>query len=400
MVDDQVLLADCRETIAAVIADAFGIARIVGHEFEIGTVEPGELGQIVEREHAVDQKDLVIGDRQRALHETAQLNRHRRIELEPDHRTTAALLERGLVKPHQVFRLFFDFNFRVADGTEGALPLNDVAGKKPANKQRRRFLERDQTNGMIAATWQPDETIDLLRHADERIHRLAVLYPRELQRDGKAEIGNERERMRRIDSQRRQQRKHMGEEMLLQPGAFRLLEFAPIDQNDIGRRERWTKLEPALLLIAGELGDRFSDTRQLFRRREPVRALGGDALPLLALETGDAHHKKFVEVVRRDRQKAHTLQQRMLFVGRLFQDAAVEVQPGQFTIDETLRARTQAINRYRGPGPIDGGRDFLNFSNSLCAIRHCKQCLKDRRFSRQKWPVDDSSRQNCRSRQG
>ena len=39
MVDDQILLPDGRETVAAVIANALGIARIVGHEFEIGTVE-------------------------------------------------------------------------------------------------------------------------------------------------------------------------------------------------------------------------------------------------------------------------------------------------------------------------------------------------------------------------
>ncbi len=43
MVDDQILLADRCETIAAVITDTLGIARIVGHKFEIGTIESGEL---------------------------------------------------------------------------------------------------------------------------------------------------------------------------------------------------------------------------------------------------------------------------------------------------------------------------------------------------------------------
>ncbi len=67
--------------------------------------------------------------------------------------------------------------------------------------------------------------------------------------------------------------KYVGEEVLLQPVAFRLLEVASFDQHNIGRRERRTKLEPALLLVAGELGNRFPDPRQLFRGREPVRAL-------------------------------------------------------------------------------------------------------------------------------
>ena len=84
VVDDEVLLADGREAVAAVVADALGIARIVGHEFEVGPVEAGELRQLVERQHAVDQKHLVVGDRERALHEAPQLRRHRRLDLEPD----------------------------------------------------------------------------------------------------------------------------------------------------------------------------------------------------------------------------------------------------------------------------------------------------------------------------
>ena len=62
MVDDQILLPDSSEAIAAMVADAFRIARIVRHEFEIGAVELGELCKIVEREHAIDQKHLVVGD--------------------------------------------------------------------------------------------------------------------------------------------------------------------------------------------------------------------------------------------------------------------------------------------------------------------------------------------------
>ena len=109
--------------------------------------------------------------------------------------------------------------------------------------------------------------------------------------------------------------------------AFRLLEIASFDRHDIGRCERRSKLEPALLLIAGELGNGFADPRQLFRGREPVRALRRDALALLALEAGDAHHEKFVEVVGGNRQEADTLKQRVLFVGRFFQHAPVKVKP-------------------------------------------------------------------------
>ena len=61
MVDHEIFLTNGRETVAGVIADAFGIPRIVRHEFEIRPIHTHQLRQFVEREHAVDQEHLVIG---------------------------------------------------------------------------------------------------------------------------------------------------------------------------------------------------------------------------------------------------------------------------------------------------------------------------------------------------
>ncbi len=43
--DDDVLFADGRETVAAMLANAFGKARIVGLELEIGPVDSEKLGK-------------------------------------------------------------------------------------------------------------------------------------------------------------------------------------------------------------------------------------------------------------------------------------------------------------------------------------------------------------------
>ena len=154
--------------------------------------------ELVERQHAVDQEDLVVGARERPLHEPTQLHRHRRLELEPDDRAAPAALEHGLELAHQIFRLFLDLDLGVADDAEGALPLDRIAGKQPGDEQADHLLERDHAGGGCSfGARQADEAIDLVRHADERVHRLAVARARELERDGEAEIGNERERMRR-----------------------------------------------------------------------------------------------------------------------------------------------------------------------------------------------------------
>ena len=76
----------------------------------------------------------------------------------------------------------------------------------------------------------------------------------------------------------------------------------------------------------------------------------GDAGIDHALQAGDAHHVEFVEVRRRDRQKAQALQQRMAQVLRLLQNAAVEGEPGQFAVDEAAPANWPG---WPGSGPAE-----------------------------------------------
>ena len=69
MMNDEILLPDRGEAIAAMIAHALRIARRVRHEFQVGTVEIGDLPHFIEREHAVDAEHAVVGGVERGLHE-------------------------------------------------------------------------------------------------------------------------------------------------------------------------------------------------------------------------------------------------------------------------------------------------------------------------------------------
>ena len=72
---------------------------------------------------------------------------------------------------------------------------------------------------------QPHKTRQLRRHRDERRDGLAVALARQRQRDREAEIGNERKRMRRIDGERRQNRKYLLVELGIEPDAIGIGQF-------------------------------------------------------------------------------------------------------------------------------------------------------------------------------
>ena len=155
-------------------------------------------------------------------HEEAQVLRHRRLDLEADHAAAAALLERRLEQAHQILGLFLHLDIGIADHAERALSLHLVAGKQAARVEHDHLLQRDEARGSrFREIRQADEALGPRRQADERIQNLAVALANQLQGDGGAEIGNERERMRRVDGERRQHREDVAEEVILEPGRLR-----------------------------------------------------------------------------------------------------------------------------------------------------------------------------------
>ena len=143
--------------------------------------------------------------------------------------------------------------------------------------------------------------------------------------------------MRRIDRERRQQRENMGKEIFLEPNLFRLGHVGAIHQHDAGIGERRAQLAPLRLLILDQNRHGLGNADQLLGGGQALRTSGVDAFSHLRAEAGDAHHKKFVEIVGGDRQELQSLKQRVLAVGQFFKDAAVEVQPRQFAVNETIR---------------------------------------------------------------
>ena len=120
VVDDDVLLADRREAVAAMVADAFGKTRIVGREFQIVARHGDQFRHLVDRKQPVQHADPAWRDAEFQGDEIAQFRRYLIVEFDADHRTAPSPLQCGLEELHQIFRLFGDLDIAVADQPERA----------------------------------------------------------------------------------------------------------------------------------------------------------------------------------------------------------------------------------------------------------------------------------------
>ena len=256
-------------------------------------------------------------------------------------------------KQHEIFGFFLDFEIAVADDAEQPLPAQQIAGEQPLRVHRdQRFEQHEALAPRRPRARQAHEALDLRRQADQRLQRLAVARPHQLERQREAEIGNEGERMRRIDRERRQHREDAAEEMFLQPFAIGLGDVGGLDDDDADVLD----LARATRASAAAARSSSSVTRslifgELLGGRQPVLRQRRDAGAHLPAQAGDAHHEEFVEIIGGDRQEAQLLEQRMIAVRRLLQNAAVELQPGQFAIDEALRRGRQLVGTLRESRP-------------------------------------------------
>ncbi len=256
-----------------------------------------------------------------------------------------------LEQPHQILGLFLDFEIAVADDAERTLPLDHVAGEQTVDEQANRVLEQDEAgHSRMTVGGDADETFDLGRHADKSVQWPAIALARQLQRERKAQIGNERERVRRVNRHRRQNREDVLHEIVVEPGALVLADLVAADDDNACLFQIALNGQPTALLVMCEFDDDFVDAVELLGGRPAVRAHYGDASADLPLEARDADHEEFIEIVRRDRQETELFEHRMVRIVRLFHHPPVELKPAEFAVDEAFRRMANVRRRLRARG--------------------------------------------------
>ncbi len=359
MVDQDVLLADSRETVAAVIADPLGEARLEQFELQVRPVGGDQLAELGQAQYAIHQHHVLRLGAEALDDETPQFRLHGGLDLDAHDEPQPPLLQQRLELAHQILGLFLHLDVGIADQAEHPLGLQLAAREQVIQEQRHQSFERQEAARRLLravglGARQLPEPGGLGRHGHQGMHLAIVGQALQLQRHAEAEVGDEGERMGRIDGQRGQDREQLAQEHLLQPLALDVGDVAGIQYAQALGGQLGPDLLPQPLLHGHQIGGRCVHPLQLLAGGQAILAEHPDALAHLTFQASHAHHVELVEVVGRDRQEPEPLEQRMVGVVALFQHPFVEGQPRELAVEEAGRRLHQGRLQHQGRGGRGG----------------------------------------------
>ena len=167
MMDDEVLLLDREKQSPPLSRTRSGKRGLKGLNFRSGRSRATSSDSSFSASMPSMRKTSSASTSNSSATKCAQVLRHMRIDFEPDHRSAAATLQRRLEQTNQVLRLLLNLEIAVADDPEDALTAHEIAGEEPRREHHDHRLDRDETSPSLPCrVGQPDEPLDLARHAD------------------------------------------------------------------------------------------------------------------------------------------------------------------------------------------------------------------------------------------
>ena len=222
---DRPGLADDVEDAALVLELGVG-DRIVGRIVQRGVAQRGDLHQIAHPEQpALLEHVLGLVQAELGGEHAAMQRLHALLHLEPDDRGELAVAQLRFDHRDQIVRLLLVLlGIGVAGDPEQLAGLEIHVGKQDVQVVRHHLLERHEHR--IAVGPQEPGHAEADRHLDPGERRLEVLAVVERHQQIEREVGQERERVRRVHRQRRDQREDVAQIVLAQPRLLRAAEIA------------------------------------------------------------------------------------------------------------------------------------------------------------------------------
>ena len=212
-------------------------------------------------------------------------------------------------------------------------PRISIPGKSRSRFASTSFSSRTNSWRLRSAPRNRDEAGERRRHLDAREGGLLLLLLGELDGERERQVRDERERVRRVEGEGRQDREHDALEVRRQLLAALGLDLLPAENATRPRRASAAGRPGACHREVGVAVHDLADHPQLLRRGEPVGAALGDGGLELLVQARDADHEELVEVRVEDREELHPLEERPARVERLLEHAPVEREPRDLAIE-------------------------------------------------------------------
>ena len=367
--DEDVAGTDRREHVGRLVLvgrdEARRRDRRPRRHLEVRPVEVHELAQPGQVEHPADLVAVVLAQPEAVEQDAPCRRRHRSLDLEPDRFAETPPPQLLLDRHEQVVGLvLLDREVGVARHPEEVV-IEDLHAEEQGiqvgldhlvDEHEPRRLDHDQARQDLG---------DL----DPREAALAALRVAQSDRDRQAQRRDVRERMARVDRERRED----GEDLLEEPLAERLVvlrDRGVVHDLDPLLGERRADVERDSRVVRDQLEHPLADRCELVLGGPAVRRQRGLARLDLLAQAGDPDLEELVEIAREDREELDPLEQRVALVARLVQHPRVEFQPGQLAIDVRERGlrtcrppRTPNLRSRDGSG-LDGSHAVR-----LCSLR-------------------------------
>ena len=315
------------------------------------------------------------------------------VDLQPNRATAFAPAQLFLDRLQQVVRLVLvDGQVEVARDPERSGAHDLEAREQIPDVHRDDVLEqreaerRGRAAGRRRRRRQLDDSRqdrgDLHHRGDGSLRRDLLALLVQPDRQVQAPVAEHRERVPRVDGQRRQHGPDLAREVRPQPGALGGRQLLGGDQLD--RRARPQRglhlVTPAPILGADDRVHARADGRQLGRGGHAVGRGLQHASRQLLLEAGDPDHEELVQVRANNPQELQPLGERDRGVLGLLEHPGVELQPRQLAVQE--QARVDRARRGRRLGPRSGVGTMSSRSAchgerrsvDLCRRGHCDAC--------------------------
>ena len=314
VVNEDVALAKLREPVDG-FAASLGEPRLgCGRRqwiLELGPIEGVDAPEAGEAERGMPDVDLVSRQLQTLEQQLEHLFRHPGFDFESNRLRGALPVAQLALDGLEEIVGFFLLDRQIgAAGHSECRGINHVESAEESSE----VVAHDLLDGHeTLPIGESDESGNVRRdlHSGEtmRLGDRIVEQDRKVQR----EVGNERERVGRIDREGGQHGEDRRFEHRLEFRAVFLRQVGVRDDLDsLGREGRDDVVVEEAVDVVVEVGHSLVNRRELLSRGQPVRSGFGDAALRLFEEAGDAHLVELVEIRRHDRDELDPLEERAI----------------------------------------------------------------------------------------